>query len=126
MMKLTRMSIGTHPEKTSQPKARIAEGDDQGIVSATVDDVCCLIMTSLSISQNIFRFVKETKYVITVNSSNRKTSLVCSASIYVYFITLYLCQDEENVEVASVDVKSSSSEMVWNLHHLEFPLMFLG
>ena len=50
VMKLTRMSIGTHPEKTSQPKARITEEDDQGIMSATVDDVCCLIMTSLSIT----------------------------------------------------------------------------
>ena len=50
VMKLISMSIGTHPEKTSQPKARIAEEDDQGIMSATVDDVCCLIMTSLSIT----------------------------------------------------------------------------
>ena len=50
VMKLISMSIGTHPEKTSQPKARIAEEDNQVIVSAAIDDVCCLIMTSLSIS----------------------------------------------------------------------------
>ena len=49
VMKLISMSIGTHPEKTSQPKATITEEHDQGIVSATVDDVCCMVTTSLSI-----------------------------------------------------------------------------
>ena len=38
-----------------------------------------------------------------MNSSNKKTSPVHFPSIYVWFIILYLCQDEENVKVASVD-----------------------
>ena len=57
VMKLISMSIG----KTSQPKARIAEEDNQVIVSAAIDDVCCLITTSLSIFRNIFRFVRKMK-----------------------------------------------------------------